>query len=42
MTSFLMKSSFSNWKKKKEEVKKYLNWRANGGKMNTETLPDDM
>ena len=24
----------------KEEVKKYLNWRANGGKMNTETLPD--
>ena len=23
-----------------EEVKKYLNWRANGGKMNTETLPD--
>ena len=24
----------------KEEVKKYLEWRANGGKMNTETLPD--
>ena len=23
-----------------EEVKKYLEWRANGGKMNTETLPD--
>ena len=24
----------------KEEVKKYLEWRANDGKMNTETLPD--
>lgn len=24
----------------KEEVKKYLEWRANGGKMNTETLPE--
>lgn len=24
----------------KEEVKKYLLWRVNGGKMNTETLPD--
>lgn len=24
----------------KEEVKKYLEWRANGWKMNTETLPD--
>lgn len=24
----------------KEEVKKYLEWRANVGKMNTETLPD--
>ena len=24
----------------KEEVKKYLDWRASGGKMNTETLPD--
>ena len=23
----------------KEEVKKYLEWRANDGKMNTETLP---
>lgn len=27
-------------KEEKEEVKKYLDWRANGGKMNTETLPD--
>lgn len=27
-------------KEEKEEVKKYLNWRANGWKMNTETLPD--
>ena len=27
-------------KEEKEEVKKYLEWRANGGKMNTETLPD--
>ena len=26
--------------KEEKEVKKYLNWRANGGKMNTETLPD--
>lgn len=24
----------------KEEVKKYITWRASGGKMNTETLPD--
>lgn len=24
----------------KEEVKKYLEWRASGWKMNTETLPD--
>ncbi|MFR8617502.1 MAG: hypothetical protein ACLVFD_06925 [Anaerostipes hadrus] len=24
----------------KEEVKKYLEWIANDGKMNTETLPD--
>lgn len=24
----------------KEEVKKYLDWRASGGKMNTETLPE--
>lgn len=24
----------------KEEVKKYLDWRASGGKMNTEALPD--
>ena len=23
-----------------EEVKKYLDWRASGGKMNTETLPE--
>ena len=27
-------------KEEKEEIKKYLDWRANGGKMNTETLPD--
>lgn len=27
-------------KEEKEEVKKYLEWRANGGKMNIETLPD--
>lgn len=27
-------------REEKEEVKKYLDWRANGGKMNTEALPD--
>ena len=27
-------------KEEKEEVKKYLDWRVSGGKMNTETLPD--
>ena len=27
-------------REEKEEVKKYLDWRVSGGKMNTETLPD--
>ena len=38
-TSFPTKNLFTNWKKKKKKLK-YLEWRANGGKMNTETLPD--
>lgn len=27
-------------KEEKEEVKKYLDWRVSGGKMNTEKLPE--